>query len=94
MYIIFLGPATLKGQTVTFPCIEGGQIIVYLACDEDGYVSFDCSHRNLHLGIPVSHVRFRPFFPLICEILILLKLQPQRDCTTEVSNSLRHILYI
>lgn len=37
MYIIFLGLASLKGQIVTFPCIEGGQIIVYLACDEDGY---------------------------------------------------------
>ena len=81
MYIIFLSPASLKGQIVTFPCIEG-QIIVYLVSDEDGHVSFDCPNRNLHLGILVSHVRFRPFFPLICEILMLLKLQPQRDCTT------------
>lgn len=72
MYIILLSPASLKGQIVTIPYTELGQIIVYLACDEEGYVSFDCSHRNLHLGIPVSPVRFRPFFPLICEILILL----------------------
>ena len=34
----------------------------FLTSDKDGYVSFDCSHRNLHLGIAVSHVCFRPFF--------------------------------